>query len=485
MNRLDSIRADAQKVLTFVIIGCAALYPVVAFFVASEKIIPGTILLGIAAVAAFFAWKTNPNTEISRMTTAGAIVAFPAVITYMASGTNWQLDMHMVFFASLSIAAIMIDWRAIVAAAAVTAVHHLSLNFLLPYAVFPYGADFMRVVFHAVVVVAQAAALIWMTYQTAKALDDATEATNEAKQAEANAQAAAEEIKKAEEEAVRRREEIANMASDFELNLRRVAVAVSKSATKVDGLASELNANSQSTSTGADTASKRASQTNSDVQSVAAAAQELSASIAEVARILENSDEVSERAVAEAEGAGRSIDDLQTAAKEIEDIMQMVADVAEQTNLLALNATIEAARAGEAGKGFAVVASEVKALAEQTTNASNDIAARIEAMRGASGGAASSLGRIAEIIAELRKSSDSVRDAFGQQNEATREIAQLAEQAASATTEVTRTMEEVNETVSRSGETAKEFTQAAVEMNENASRLQTELGSFQTDLDAA
>jgi methyl-accepting chemotaxis protein len=485
MNRLDQLRNQAQQALTMFIGASVVLYPLIAFFAAPDRLLPGTVLLALVAAVGFFTWRTAPNTDMSRMTTGAGLVALPATMVYMMSGASWQIDMHMMFFAALAVSATMLDWRAIIAAAAVTAVHHLAFNFMLPWAVFPEGADFTRVLFHAAIVVAQAGALIWMTYQTALALADAESSAREVEEV----QVAVEEVTKHEEESKVaidvRQSAIAEIAEEFEGAMRSVASGVGGAAQQVETLATQLHTDAGNTQVSAEGASTKASETSNHVQSVAAAAQEMSASITEVARILKNSDEVSERAAAEAEGAGRSIDELQQAAKEIEDIMQMVSGVAEQTNLLALNATIEAARAGEAGKGFAVVASEVKALAEQTTTASSEIGGRIDAMRGASGGAASALSRIAEIIAELRASSDSVRGAFTEQSFATEEIAKLAEQAAGATAEVTADMSNVNETAARASAAADEFALASAELNQSASRLDEEINAFKRSLDAA
>jgi len=79
--------------------------------------------------------------------------------------------------------------------------------------------------------------------------------------------------------------------------------------------------------------------------------------------------------VGEATGA---MEGIETAATKITDIVNMIDEIAFQTNLLALNASVEAARAGEAGKGFAVVASEVRALAQRSGKASDQIKGLIE-----------------------------------------------------------------------------------------------------------
>ncbi len=485
MTSLSHIRQQAQIATVLVMAGLWVVLIATAAFVAAHRLLPaglaGMALLAFAAVS----WRMAPNTDSSRATAGTTLIGFPALFVYVMSGSAWQIDMHMMFFAALSISALMLDWRVILAASAATAVHHLSLNFFLPWAVFPDGADFFRVVFHAVIVVGQSSALVWMTFHAAKALEGADRKAAEAEEAQHAAARSAKDQSITRDRAEQQRANVANLAQTFESALRVVAGGISGAAQQVSTLASDLTGDALATREGASAASARASTTNSNVQSVAAAAQELSASIGEVARILENSGDVSDRAAAEAEGAGRSIDALEGAAKEIEDIMRLVADVAEQTNLLALNATIEAARAGEAGKGFAVVASEVKALAEQTTRASSDIGQKIEAMRGASGGAAGALGRITEIIAELRNSTESVQGAFSEQNQATQEIASLAERAAMETTEVNNSMGIVTEAAERTNTAAEAFTRASGELGEAAGRLDEELNRFRSELGAA
>ena len=118
-------------------------------------------------------------------------------------------------------------------------------------------------------------------------------------------------------------------------------------------------------------------------QSVAAATEELTSSIGEISRQVQESSRIAREAVAQAERTDARINELSQAAVRIGDVVKLITAIAEQTNLLALNATIEAARAGEAGRGFAVVAQEVKALAAQTAKATDEIGTQIAGMQAA------------------------------------------------------------------------------------------------------
>jgi methyl-accepting chemotaxis protein len=122
-----------------------------------------------------------------------------------------------------------------------------------------------------------------------------------------------------------------------------------------------------------------------NAQTVASAADQLSASIREIGGQVARSNEVVGRAVAAGRETGTTIETLNEEVARIGAVADMIGEIAAKTNLLALNATIEAARAGDVGKGFAVVASEVKALATQTARSTQEIAQHIGQVRSATG----------------------------------------------------------------------------------------------------
>ena len=111
------------------------------------------------------------------------------------------------------------------------------------------------------------------------------------------------------------------------------------------------------------------------------ASEEMTTSIYEISRQVQESARVADEAVEQAQRTNARVSELSKAAGRIGDVVELINTIAGQTNLLALNATIEAARAGEAGRGFAVVASEVKALAEQTAKATGEISQQISGIQ--------------------------------------------------------------------------------------------------------
>lgn len=167
---------------------------------------------------------------------------------------------------------------------------------------------------------------------------------------------------------------------------------------------------------------KASEETASNVQAVAAAAEELAASVREIATSVTTASDVTASAVEQSRKANELASTLLQSAEKIGSMVDLVNTIAAQTNLLALNATIEAARAGEAGKGFAVVASEVKALANQTRKATDEIAAQVTSSQAATSEAISAMKEISETIVKINDISTSIASAVEEQRCVTQEI---------------------------------------------------------------
>ena len=231
--------------------------------------------------------------------------------------------------------------------------------------------------------------------------------------------------------------EIARFSAEVEATLAELGRISDQMLAASSQLANAADAASAKTASAA-TASTEAS---SNVRDIASAADELSASVNEIDRQVAQSNAIATKAVNEAGRTNIAVKELDEAAARIGDVVKLITDIAEQTNLLALNATIEAARAGEAGRGFAVVAGEVKALAGQTSRATEEIAAQIAGMQRATVRSIEAITAIEAIIREIGDITGAIAAAVTEQGAATAEIARSVEIAAKRTVE---TAEEVS-----------------------------------------
>jgi methyl-accepting chemotaxis protein len=215
-----------------------------------------------------------------------------------------------------------------------------------------------------------------------------------------------------------------------------------------------------------------------NVETVAAAAEQLASSITEIARRVGHSAEIAGKAVTETQSANQRVGGLAQASERIGEVVKLINGIAGQTNLLALNATIEAARAGEAGKGFAVVASEVKSLANQTARATEEISAQVAAIQTEASEVVSMIRGIADTIAKMSEIATGVAAAVEQQNAATGEIARNVNQAATGTQTVSSRIARVTQSIGESNQAATELQGALGSLSSDAEALTRDIGQF-------
>ncbi|QCG92473.1 HAMP domain-containing protein [Azospirillum sp. TSA2s] len=299
-----------------------------------------------------------------------------------------------------------------------------------------------------------------------------------------------ERMRKAQEEserqaAAQRRQTMMQMADTFESAVKGIVDTVANAATGMRDAATELTATAQEATERSLLVASASEQASANVQTVATATEELSASISEIGQQVENSTRIATQAVADADGADRTMRDLVSAAEQIGAVVELISGIAAQTNLLALNATIEAARAGEAGKGFAVVASEVKALASQTARATDEIQAKVQEIQQTTGGAQKAIGSIGKTIGHMSEITTAIAAAIEEQAAATREIASSVTQAAQGTEEVSSNIAGVSTAVHETGDAAGRVRGTSQELAVEAERLRREVGTFIATVRAA
>ncbi|MCG6112281.1 MAG: methyl-accepting chemotaxis protein [Paracoccus sp.] len=411
---LDHLRARASRFMAIYLWAHVPLSIVLMLGTENGSLMAPLAIAGLAALGTLDWWRTGGG-EGAQITISTCLALIVAFLVAQLAGHSWQIDMHMYFFAAFATVGVFCNWRALVAYAGVVAAHHLILNVLIPQAVFPGEGDLARVLLHAVVLIVQAAALIWLAQRLTGAFSEATEAVSVARQAQSDGERLAAEQRltaaQAAETSRRHAEVQERVVREISAGLERLSAGNLKMPInspagnpfpaeydalrdsynnvirklgdvldRIESVADGVRTGSGEIDHAAQHLSSRAETQAATLEQSAAALQLLVSSVRSSATRAAEARDAGQQNSARAQAGAEVVQDaigamrlIEKSATQINQIIEVIESIAFQTNLLALNAGIEAARAGDAGRGFAVVASEVRGLAQRASDSAREI----------------------------------------------------------------------------------------------------------------
>jgi len=274
-------------------------------------------------------------------------------------------------------------------------------------------------------------------------------------------------------------------AALFEQRVQQVTQDLARAAAQMDEVARAMHDTAQVTARQATSAASAADSTSVEVRSTAEAAETLFGTAQVIDQRIRVAVSIASTALSELSETERTARSLTAAAREIGSVVELIATIASQTNLLALNATIEAARAGAAGRGFAVVAHEVKALANQTSRATEQISEQIDAIRNAAGQTVQAISNVGQTIRDIGSIADQIASSASEQQHATRQIVAGISNAVTAVQEMTSDVTMVQEAAVSSDDVAENVLTVAGRLAATSHVLEKEISGFLARVRAA
>ncbi|EPX78048.1 cyclic nucleotide-binding domain-containing protein [Salipiger mucosus] len=277
---------------------------------------------------------------------------------------------------------------------------------------------------------------------------------------------------------VLRQEENKRSIAAFRVRFDDLIGELISSVDTVSDVSEKLLEGSRSASDGTGNILETFNETRESVEKIERLARELRTA----AQLIDTHTETSDRSLGEAvcnmKDANETLQQLNHVVDEVGSIAGTISSIADQTRLLALNATIEASRAGRAGKGFGVVATEVSNLANQTSEATDDIRQKVENIDTASLGVVSALSSINDVIERMRREHTEIRSAVETQTEATRHIADDVGQTSKQAREVSASLDGISQLVDASRHGAEDLSKSSATLKERTDDIRERIDHF-------
>lgn len=259
---------------------------------------------------------------------------------------------------------------------------------------------------------------------------------------------------------------------------RSLADNLDSNMSQVRDTTANMSGNARTTTQKTAVVQQNSGQTATNVQQVAAGAEELSSSLQGVSHTVETTSSLVGKALTQANESSVVIASLVEASQNISQVTSMIAEIAGQTNLLALNASIEAARAGDAGRGFAVVADEIKKLASTTTQATEDITKQVQQIATTAQNSSHALQGIAESVSRINEQTATIRSSIHEQSSVTHDITRNMHEASTHVQQVDEQLTEVAHAATETGSMAEELLNRISSLKADSDRIVTELTQF-------